>query len=217
MKRVLSVSLPGASRDLLGELINRLTGRGRESVRTRWCAFRGNEGNDSRFITAREIHGFGAGPGPQKLSSAAIFPSFFTGGRSRGSLMASTRSWRRNSFNSDLPAMRDRSFTARIPFCLVAALLTAIIPRFDTTRPSPSHFFPPKKSNSQFCYIERCRIVVSSFLSFPRIYLICGHMEEKGKGGRRGKYSKIFNITWFISSTMCLDIKYFSILGKSLQ
>lgn len=78
MKRVLSVSLPGASRDLLGELINRLTGRGRESVRTRWCAFRGNEGNDSRFITAREIHGFGAGPGPQSFPpprSSRLFSS----------------------------------------------------------------------------------------------------------------------------------------------
>lgn len=189
MKRVLSVSLPGASRDLLGELINRLTGRGRESVRTRWCAFRGNEGNDSRFITAREIHGFGAGPGPQKLSSAAIFPSFFTGGRSRGSLMASTRSWRRNSFNSDLPAMRDRSFTARIPFCLVAALLTAIIPRFDTTRPSPSHFFPPKKSNSQFCYIERCRIVfpfVPAYLFNLRLH--GGEREEGDDGVNIRKY-----------------------------
>lgn len=45
------------SRDLLGELINRLTGRERESVRgRRWGAVRGNRSNDSRFIVAREIH-----------------------------------------------------------------------------------------------------------------------------------------------------------------
>lgn len=95
--------------------------------------------------------------------------------------MASTRSWRRNSFNSDLPAIGDRSFTARIPFCLVAALLTAIIPRFDTAPPSRSHFFPPKRSNSQFWYIERRRIVVASFLSFPRVYLF--NLRLHGGGG----------------------------------
>lgn len=157
--------MPGASRDLLGELINRLTGRGRESVRARWCAFRGNEGNDSRFITAREIHGFGRARAPKAFLRRDLFSPGEETEEAFG-LMASTRSWRRNSFNSDLPAIRDRSFTGRIPFRSLAARHN-----FDTAPPSRHRIFFSSK-RIEFTILLH-RIVVTSFLSFPRIYLIC--------------------------------------------
>lgn len=144
-------------------------------MRARWCAFRGNEGNDSRFITAREIHGFGRARAPKAFLRRDLFSPGEETEEAFG-LMASTRSWRRNSFNSDLPAIRDRSFTGRIPFCSLAALLTAII-SIPLHRHVIASFFPRRGSNSQFYYIE------SSLLSFPFFPAYLFNLRLHGKGG----------------------------------